>query len=117
MRIGHDRLHPFHTPLVGFGGGLMHPLGWVKLPLILGIEPHQTIIWQDFIVVDYSLPYNVILGHLTLEKIKVITFNYHLMMKFPTFTGIGEVRADQKVSRHCFMKAMKTNTAVKPDTK
>ncbi|XP_057481960.1 uncharacterized protein LOC130768867 [Actinidia eriantha] len=27
MKIGLDKLHPFHTPLVGFGGNTTHPLG------------------------------------------------------------------------------------------
>ncbi|GFY91128.1 hypothetical protein Acr_07g0013240 [Actinidia rufa] len=42
MKIGQDKLHPFHTPLIGFGGNTTHPLGWINLPITLGIEPHQT---------------------------------------------------------------------------
>ncbi|GFZ19559.1 hypothetical protein Acr_28g0002640 [Actinidia rufa] len=59
MKIGRDRLHPFHMPLVRFGGNATHPLGWIKLPLTLGAKLHQTIVWQDFIVVDRPSPYNV----------------------------------------------------------
>ena len=33
MKICRDRLHPFHTPLVGFGGSAVSTLGWIKLPL------------------------------------------------------------------------------------
>ena len=117
IRIGQDRLHPFHTPLIGFGGGSIHPLGWIKLPLTLGVEPHQTIVWQDFIVVDFPSRYNLILGCPTLEKIRAITFTYHLMMKFPTSIRIGEVRGNQKVSRQCFMTAMKTSLTLKTSTK
>ena len=60
MKIGRDKLHPFHRPLVEFGGGSIHHLGQVKLPLTLGIEPHQTMIWQDFIVIDCLSPSNTI---------------------------------------------------------
>ncbi|GFS39342.1 hypothetical protein Acr_00g0062390 [Actinidia rufa] len=91
MKIGRDRLHPFHTPLIEFGRNSTDPLGWIKLPLTLETEPHQTIVWQDFIIVDCLSPYNVILGRPTLGKIKAITFTYHLMMKFPAPTGIGEI--------------------------
>ncbi|GFY87395.1 hypothetical protein Acr_05g0010340 [Actinidia rufa] len=42
MKIGLDKLHPFHTPLIGFGGNMTHPLGWINLPITLGVEPHQT---------------------------------------------------------------------------
>ncbi|GFY91215.1 hypothetical protein Acr_07g0014110 [Actinidia rufa] len=62
MKIGLDKLHPFHTPLIGFGGNTTHPLGWINLPITLGTEPHQTTVWQDFIVVDCPSPYNAILG-------------------------------------------------------
>ena len=45
MKIGLDKLHPFHTPLVGFGGSMMHPLDWIMLPVTLGAESHQTTVW------------------------------------------------------------------------
>ncbi|GFZ03474.1 hypothetical protein Acr_16g0000980 [Actinidia rufa] len=84
MKIGLDKLHPFHTPLIGFGGNATHPLGWINLPITLGGEPHQTTVWQDFIVVDCPSPYNAILGRPTLGGIKAITSTYHLKLKFPT---------------------------------
>ncbi|GFZ00563.1 hypothetical protein Acr_14g0001980 [Actinidia rufa] len=60
MRIRLDKLHPFHTLLlVGFGGNMTHPLGWIKLPITLGIEPHQTTVWQDFIVWNEESEKNV----------------------------------------------------------
>ncbi|GFY87150.1 hypothetical protein Acr_05g0007890 [Actinidia rufa] len=94
MKIGLDKLHPFHTPLIGFGGNATQPLGWINLPITLGTEPHQTTVWQDFIVVDCPSPYNAILGRPTLGGIKAITSTYHLKMKFPTLTGIGEKAGD-----------------------
>ncbi|GFY92980.1 hypothetical protein Acr_08g0013760 [Actinidia rufa] len=36
--------------------------------------------------------------------------------QFPTSTGIGEVRGDQKVSRQCFITEMKTSPTMKPST-
>ncbi|GFY94785.1 hypothetical protein Acr_10g0001700 [Actinidia rufa] len=96
MKIGLDKLHPFHTPLIGFGGNTTHPLGWINLSITLGTEPHQTTVWQDFIVVDCPSPYNAILGRPTLGGIKAITSTYHLKLKFPTPTGIGEIKGDHK---------------------
>ncbi|GFZ19296.1 hypothetical protein Acr_28g0000010, partial [Actinidia rufa] len=94
MKFGLDKLHPFHSPLIGFGGNTTQPLGWINLPITLGTEPHQTTVWQDFIVVDCPSPYNAILGRPTLGGIKAITSTYHLKMKFPTLTGIGEKAGD-----------------------
>ncbi|GFY91031.1 hypothetical protein Acr_07g0012270 [Actinidia rufa] len=73
-----DKLHPFHTPLIGFRRKYDTPLGWINLPITLGTEPHQTTVWQDFIVVDCPSPYNAILGRPTLGGIKAITSTYHL---------------------------------------
>ncbi|GFZ09950.1 hypothetical protein Acr_21g0005490 [Actinidia rufa] len=78
--------------------------------------PHDdalvTTVWQDFIVVDCPSPYNAILGRPTLGGIKAITSTYHLKMKSPTLTGIGEVKGNQKVVRQCFISAMKVGTSV-----
>ncbi|GFY82856.1 hypothetical protein Acr_02g0010960 [Actinidia rufa] len=95
MKIGLDKLHPFHTPLVGFGGNMMHLLGWIKLQVTLGTEPHQVTIWQDFIMVDCLLPYNATLRRPTLGGIRAITSNYHLKMKFLTSTRMGEIIDDE----------------------
>ncbi|GFS37343.1 hypothetical protein Acr_00g0051440 [Actinidia rufa] len=67
MTIGLDKLHPFHTPLVGFKENMTHSLRWIKLPVTLGTDPHQITVCQDFIVVDCPSPYNAILGHPTLR--------------------------------------------------
>ena len=45
MKIGREKLHPFHSPLVEFGGNRTHPLEWIKLPVTLGTKPHQTTVW------------------------------------------------------------------------
>ncbi|GFZ01510.1 hypothetical protein Acr_15g0001190 [Actinidia rufa] len=78
MKIGLDKLNPHHVhnPLVGFGGNTTHPLGWIKLPVTLGTEPHQITVWQDFIVVDCPSPYNAILGRPTLGGTRAITSTY-----------------------------------------
>ncbi|GFZ00843.1 hypothetical protein Acr_14g0004780 [Actinidia rufa] len=100
MKIGLDKLHPFHTPLIGFGGNTTQPLGWINLPITLGTEPHQTTVWQDFIVVVCPSPYNAILGRPTLGGIKAITSTYHLKMKFPTLTGIRRTGDDTEILRN-----------------
>ncbi|XP_057502674.1 uncharacterized protein LOC130786378 [Actinidia eriantha] len=115
MKIERDKLHHCHTPLVQFGANMTYPLGWIKLPVTLETEPHQTTIWQDFIVVDCPSPYNAILGRPTLGGTRAITSTYHLKMKFPpTSTGVGEVIGDQKVAKQCFISSMKTKTSI-PD--
>ncbi|GFY95627.1 hypothetical protein Acr_10g0010120 [Actinidia rufa] len=101
---------------LGKRGNATQSLEWIKLQVTLGTKPHQTTVWQDFIVVDLLSPYNAILGHPTLGGIKAITSTYHMMMKFPTLTVIGEVRGDQKVVRQCFISATRAEPSSKTST-
>ncbi|GFS38388.1 hypothetical protein Acr_00g0057190 [Actinidia rufa] len=50
-------------------------------------------------------------GRPTLGGIKAITSTYHLKLKIPTSSGIGEIKGDQRVARQCFISAMKIETS------
>ncbi|GAV72780.1 hypothetical protein CFOL_v3_16268, partial [Cephalotus follicularis] len=54
---------------------------------------------MTFLVVDTSSPYNAIIGRPGLNLMEVIVSTRHLLMKFPTRFGVGEVRGDQQVAR------------------
>ena len=56
-----------------------------------------------FLVVDCSSACNAILGRPTLNSWKAVTSTYHLMIKFPTEYGVGEVRGNQVVARECYI--------------
>ena len=56
-----------------------------------------------FLVVDCSSVYNGILERPTLNSWKAATSTYHLMIKFPTEYGIGELRGDQVAARECYI--------------
>ncbi|GFY92749.1 hypothetical protein Acr_08g0011450 [Actinidia rufa] len=43
IKIGQDKLHPFHTPLIGFGGNMTHPLWWIKLLVTWGWSPIRSL--------------------------------------------------------------------------
>ena len=94
MGIDRARLIPTNAPLVGFGGIRVFPLGAVILSITVGDYPQQITRDVTFLVVDCSFAYNDILGRPTLNSWKVATSTYHLMIKFPTKYGIGELRGD-----------------------
>ena len=52
---------------------------------------------------DYSSAYNGIIGRPTLNSWKAATSTYHLMIKFPTKYGIGELQGDQVAARECYI--------------
>ena len=39
MNLGQDQLRPVHSPLVGFGGMKVQPIGTISLPVVVGAYP------------------------------------------------------------------------------
>ena len=107
MRIDRDRLVLANTPLVGFRGTRVYPLGTVTLLIMVGDYPQQTTKDVTFLMVDYSSAYNAIIGHPTLNSWKAMISTYHLMIKFPTKYKIGEVQGDQITARECYIAMLK----------
>ncbi|GAV75888.1 hypothetical protein CFOL_v3_19364, partial [Cephalotus follicularis] len=62
LRIPVDQLKPVKTPLVGFAGEMVHPLGSIDLSVVAGTAPCQTQVQMTFLVVDTPSPYNAIIG-------------------------------------------------------
>ena len=84
----------------------MLPLGEVTLPVVVGDYPQQITKDVTFLVVDCSSTYNAILGQPTLNSWKAVISTYHLMIKFPTNYGVGELRGNQVAARECYMAMM-----------
>ena len=106
MGIGKERLILMNAPLVGFKGTRVLPLGAITLFVMVGNYPQQIIKDVTFLVVDYSSAYNAILGRPTLNSWKAVTSTYHLMIKFPTDYGVGELRGNQVAARECYVAMM-----------
>ena len=107
MGIGRERLEPINTHLQGFSGEKVLPLGSIQLVLTLGDPPCQATTTSRFLIVDAPSAYNMLLGRPFLNAIKAIPSAYHMMIKFPTVSGVGMVRGDQRVARECYSAFMK----------
>ena len=103
MNLGRDQLRPVHSPLVGFGGMKVQPVGTIMLPVVVGTYPQQVTRNVNFLVVYCSSSYNAIIGRPTLNSWKAVTSTYHLSVKFPTEHGVGEVQRDQLAARECYL--------------
>ena len=103
MGINRAQLTLTNAPLVGFGGMRALPLGAITLSVTIGDYPRQIIQDVTFLMVDCSSTYNGILGRPTLNSWKAATSTYHLMIKFPTEYGIGELQGDQVAARECYI--------------
>ncbi|GAV59328.1 hypothetical protein CFOL_v3_02859, partial [Cephalotus follicularis] len=62
LRIPVDQLKPVKTPLIGFVGEMVHPLGSIDLSMVAGTAPRQTQVQMTFLVVNTPNPYNTIIG-------------------------------------------------------
>ncbi|XP_059623107.1 uncharacterized protein LOC132266270 [Cornus florida] len=101
LKIGRENLRPMKSPLVGFSGDKVYPLGAVTLPVTAGANPKQVTVMVDFLVVDCPSSYNIILGRTTFNAMKAITSTYHLLMRFPTEYEeviLGDGEPEKKVS-------------------
>ena len=107
MGIGRERLEPVNTHLRGFSGEKVLPLGSIQLMLTLGEPLFQATTTARFLIVDAPSSYNMLLDRPSLNAIKAIPSAYHMMIKFPTVTGVGMVRGDQRVARECYLASMK----------
>ncbi|KAL0347703.1 UNVERIFIED_CONTAM: hypothetical protein Scaly_1786300 [Sesamum calycinum] len=63
MGLEDARMEPMRIPLVGLGGSEITPLGTIDLPVLIGEEPRRRM---------------------------AVESTYHIKMKFPTKSGIGE---------------------------
>ena len=103
MWIDREHLVLTNTPLVGFRGTKVYPLGAITLPVMIGNYPQQITRDVTFLVIDCSFAYNAIIGRPTLNLWKVVTSIYHLMIKFPIEYGVGELRGNQVVACECYI--------------
>ena len=81
----------------------------VTLPVTVSDYPQQITKDVTFLVVDCSFAYNAILGQPTLYSWKAVTSTYHLIIKFPTEYGVGEVLGDQVATRECYIAMLEMN--------
>ena len=84
MKLDKKRIRPFTSPLVSSIRDRIIPRAIVTLTVIAGNYPAQVTKEIDFLTVDCPSTYNIILGRLALNRLRVITSTHHLKVKFPT---------------------------------
>lgn len=106
MGLPTSSLHTTHVPLVGFTGQSFTPKGIVTLPVTFGRDTQQATQKVQLMVVDVPSPYNMIIRRKTLNSFKCIVSTYHLKVKIPTSSWIGELLGDQLAARECYVNAL-----------
>ncbi|XP_058223073.1 uncharacterized protein LOC131332789 [Rhododendron vialii] len=94
------------VPLIGFSGALVWPLGMITLPVRAGL----VVLDMEFVVVDVPSPYNAIVRHTWLHKLKAITSTYHQVVRFIGANGRQEdVYGDQTAAKRCYVNAVRSS--------
>ncbi|RRT68338.1 hypothetical protein B296_00025839 [Ensete ventricosum] len=96
-------LSPMNSTLIGFTRDFVVPLGMIVLPITLSQEHQSKTLMVTFMVVGLPTTCNIILGWLTLNRLRAVVSTYHRAMKFPTRAGVREVRSDPRESRRCYL--------------
>ena len=91
MKVNRECFLPSDTPLVGFSGTKVFPVGTINLPVTIETYPQQLTREVNFLIVDCSSTYNAIIGHPTLNAWRAATSKYQLLVKFLMEYKIGEV--------------------------
>ena len=86
--------------------GVLH--GMLQLPLTLGKGSRSAQVMLDILVAEVPSAYNMILGRSSLNALRAVLSTYHMVLKFPTATGVGEVRGDLRSARECYMASINT---------
>lgn len=94
------------TPLYGFGNNVVPIAGVATLPVYFDKKPKQAFDLVRFYVINIASSYNMFLGSPILNTFRAITSTTHLKIKFPTPTGIGEIKGDLETSKKCYGIAM-----------
>nr|XP_027123992.1 uncharacterized protein LOC113740649 [Coffea arabica] len=97
---------PVRTPLVRFGGHIVHPEGMVTLTVTVGHHPRCRTISVNFVVVKADSPYNLLLGRPTLNALRAVYSTYRLSFMFPTPAGVAEVSSDVCAARECYLATL-----------
>ena len=106
MKLDKKRIRPFTSPLVSFTRDRIVLRGVVTLTVIAGTYPTQVTKEIDFLIVNYPLTYNIILGRPSRNRIKATTLTYYLKVKFPIAHGVREIKEDQVLVRECYQTAL-----------
>ncbi|GAA0149407.1 hypothetical protein LIER_08588 [Lithospermum erythrorhizon] len=91
LQLPLSHIQPIATPLIGFTGHVVYPLGIATLYFIVEEGKRIATIKAQFTVVDINdSSYNGLLGRPILTVLRAIVSPLHLKLKFLTSEDIGE---------------------------
>ncbi|GJY67936.1 reverse transcriptase domain-containing protein [Tanacetum coccineum] len=96
-----NQLMPATTPLIGFIGEIIWPIGQIQLLVKIRDEEHSNSAWMNFVVVRSPSPYNGIIGRPGVRKLQAIPSTAHGMIKLLVEGGVITLKSSRLVSLEC----------------
>ncbi|XP_071933903.1 uncharacterized protein [Coffea arabica] len=115
LKLARESMTPVRTPLVGFGGHVVHPEWVITLTVTVGHHLRCRTIPVNFVVVKADSPYNLLLDRPTLNALRAVYSTYHLSFKFPTPAGVAEVSSDVCAARKCYLATLQAASPMTSD--
>ena len=108
MNIDESHIYCCSTDLIGFSDEQKFTLGDITLLVYAtGVNLHIT-----FVVLDSLLAYNVILGRLWIQEMRVVPSTFHQVIRFPTTWGVKEIQGEQGRSRDCYRNTLRAKPSI-----
>nr|GEV91405.1 reverse transcriptase domain-containing protein [Tanacetum cinerariifolium] len=98
-----SQMVPATTPLVGFSGEIIWPLGQISLFVKIGNEENLTSAWMNFMVVRSPSPYNRIIGKQVVRRIQEVRSTAYEMLKFLVIGETVTLRSRRIIPLECTM--------------
>ncbi|GJV79125.1 reverse transcriptase domain-containing protein, partial [Tanacetum coccineum] len=96
-----SQLNPATTPLTGFTGEKIWPMGQIRLLVMVGNKEHSITAWMNFMVIRSPSPYNGIIGRPGISAIRAVPSTAHGMLKFPVDDGIVTIYNTAAPPKEC----------------
>ncbi|GKC00950.1 hypothetical protein Tco_0987086 [Tanacetum coccineum] len=94
---------PATTPLIGFSGEIIWPIGQIQLLVTIGDKEHFASAWMNFVIVRSPSPYNGIIGRPEVRKLYAFPSTAHGMLKIPMEGGVITLKSSRLVPLECAM--------------
>ncbi|XP_021867322.2 uncharacterized protein [Spinacia oleracea] len=108
-RLEHDpkTIEKIHYPIIGFGGGVIHPQGIITLPLRIGGRHQSRNLNVRFLIAKDLTADNINLGRPTLNQTKAVVVTNLMLMKYVCDKGqVGTIHGDQQQARYCYLTTL-----------
>ncbi|GJS37029.1 hypothetical protein Tco_0535411 [Tanacetum coccineum] len=97
------QLIPATTPLIGFSGEIIWPIGQIQLLVAIGDEEHSASALMNFVVVRSPSPYNGIIERPGVRKLQAVPSTVHGMLKILVEGGVITLKSSRLVPLECTM--------------